>query len=68
MNEFIPDHPDLGLPPDTPAVLVPLSDSAIHSFKLFENEKRLAKIPSTTLLNRLASTSVELRKKLSPRL
>jgi hypothetical protein len=66
MSDFAPDHLDLALPPDTPALLIPLSDSAVHSFKLPENEERLTKFPSAALLGVLTSSSMKLKEIRSP--
>lgn len=65
MTAFAPHDLDLALPPDTPAVLIPLSESAIHSSKLPENEKRVTKFSSTALCGRLTSSSIKLKEKLS---
>lgn len=66
MSAFAPGPSDLALPPDIPAVLIPLSDSAAHSSKLTENEPRLAKFSSTAALGRLASSLIKLKDKSSP--
>lgn len=63
MSVSASDHPDLALPPCTPAILIPLSVSAVRSSKLPQNKERLATFSSTPLLGRLTSNSVELKEK-----
>jgi hypothetical protein len=66
MCEFVSGHPDLALTLDTPVILIPFSDSAIHLSKLSENEEKLTKLSFAALLGRLTPSSKKLKEKRSP--